>query len=396
MAKEKHHAFFGTPYGAVIQRKLVFDNSMEGFEKLLETVRIHTKPKGLEIPVFGLEATANYHKPLGEFLIRRGFQVVLVSGVAVRRNRELLDGRWDKNDTKDAANVADLVSQGKVLFYDYPSPAVREIQSLVSLKIKLKKMETGLLVRIRNHILAMYFPELDRFCQRGPDLSLAVIRRMLDPKRIAEMDFADFCMETIGRYPKPNQQLRLAAILNAARNSVGCGFTEAAGFEAAMLVESLLDTRGQVKRTEKMIRKTAKQLPHYEYLMSIPGFGPDITSRVIAAIGDPWRFDNYRQVLKLAGLDLNASRSGKTSGGAKPVLSKRGKSNLRYALYQAALIASTRNPPFMEWMAEKIQGREKERGIKTKMRVKLAAKMLVIAWTLMKNQEPFDPKYLNI
>ena len=30
--------------------------------------------------------------------------------------RPLLDGRWDTNDTRDAANVADLVSQGKCLF----------------------------------------------------------------------------------------------------------------------------------------------------------------------------------------------------------------------------------------------------------------------------------------
>ena len=50
----------------------------------------------------------------------------------------------------------------------------------------------------------------------------------------------------------------------------------------------------------------------------------------------------------------------------------------------------------MQWMANQLQGREKERGIKTKMRVKLAAKMLVIAWTLMKNQEPFDPKSLGM
>ena len=39
--------------------------------------------------------------------------------------------------------------------------------------------------------------------------------------------------------------------------------------------------------------------------------------------------------------------------------------------------------------------REKEKGIKTKMRVKLAAKMLVIAWTLMKKKELFNPEYLR-
>jgi len=30
------------------------------------------------------------------------------------------------------------------------------------------------------------------------------------------------------------------------------------------------------------------------------------------------------------------------------------------------------------------------------MRVKLAAKLLVIAWTLMKKQEPFNPEYLKV
>ena len=44
----------------------------------------------------------------------------------------------------------------------------------------------------------------------------------------------------------------------------------------------------------------------------------------------------------------------------------------------------------------KLRGREREPGIKTKMRVKLAAKLLIIAWTLMKKKEPFNPDYLNI
>ncbi len=79
-----------------------------------------------------------------------------------------------------------------------------------------------------------------------------------------------------------------------------------------------------------------------------------------------------------------------------PVISKKGKADLRYALYQAALIASTRNINFIKYFAAKLRGRERERGIKTKIRVKLAAKMLVIAWTLMKNKEPFNPDYLQV
>ena len=78
------------------------------------------------------------------------------------------------------------------------------------------------------------------------------------------------------------------------------------------------------------------------------------------------------------------------------VISKRGKANLRYALYQAALIASTRNEHFMKYFTDKLTGRERERGIKTKMRVKLSAKMLIIAWTLMKKKEVFDPGYITV
>ena len=78
------------------------------------------------------------------------------------------------------------------------------------------------------------------------------------------------------------------------------------------------------------------------------------------------------------------------------MISKNGKSDLRYALYQAAFIASTKNRDFMMWFTHKLQDRQREKGIQTKMRVKLAAKMLVIAWTLMKKKEPFSPNYLNL
>jgi len=118
--------------------------------------------------------------------------------------------------------------------------------------------------------------------------------------------------------------------------------------------------------------------------------------RVLASISNPWRFNSSKQLLKIAGYDLNAQRSGKKSNNAVPVISKRGNSELRYALYQAAHVASTRNPEFIRYFTRMRRGRERERGIKTKMKVKLAAKMLKIAWTLMRKQELFDPDHLII
>jgi transposase len=138
------------------------------------------------------------------------------------------------------------------------------------------------------------------------------------------------------------------------------------------------------------------QFAEYSFVLTIPGFGPYISARVLASISNPWRFDNSSQVLKLAGYDLSAERSGKRSDDVVPVISKRGNSELRYALYQAAHVASSHNPDFIRYYTRILRGRERERGIKTKMKVKLAAKMLKIAWTLMKKQEVFNPDHLII
>ena len=396
VAKDNHKAFFGTATGKTLFKRLVFKNNIEGFERLLSQVDALKVQHGLKKVVFGLEPTANYHKPLGEFLIKCSRMVVLVSGVAVKRNRELLDGRWDKHDTKDAANVADLISQGKCLYYEYPPMPLRDLRSLLSLKRRLKKQEHGTRVRIRNHLLAQYFPELDRYYGRSGSEGLAIVRWCLNPSVIAGLEFNEFVnLVAPGNRGSIGQQKRLKAIWNKAIDSIGCDVGESVEFEAKVLVEGLRQIRESIRDTEDKIEDICLGFPEYSYLLTIPGFGPDVSSKVLCAIGNPFRFNTAPQVLKMAGLDLSATLSGKNSDAVTPVISKKGKAYLRYALYQAAMIASIRNQDFIIYFTNKLRGREKEKGIKTKMRVKLAAKLLVIAWTLMKKQEPFDPEYLN-
>ena len=83
---------------------------------------------------------------------------------------------------------------------------------------------------------------------------------------------------------------------------------------------------------------------------------------VLAAIGYAQRFESTKQLLRLAGLDLNASRSGKRSQAAVPVISKAGKADLRYALYQAARVATSLTAEFKAYFKRLLKGREKEKG----------------------------------
>ncbi|MBC8391173.1 MAG: IS110 family transposase [Deltaproteobacteria bacterium] len=395
VAKDKHYSFFGSARGETFLRRLIFENSITGFEKLKSRIESIQAARGKQKIVLGLEPTGNYHKALGQWLIDQCYQLVLVTGKAVKENRETLDGRWDKNDTKDSANVADLVAQGKCQFYENPDPQIIQLRNLLSLRKRLKREEHSLRMRIRNSLVCKYFPEMDRCWGTCLQENLSIVRYFLDPKKITAMTFRDFLIRVSTKDRGDRQLKRLRKIYDAAADSIGCPVGPGAEFEAEMLVERLLGVRKRIEETRSRVKEVAEQFASYKKLQTIPGIGPYISALIIATIGDPNRFKSYKQVIRLAGLDLNAKRSGKRSNLAVPVISKRGDADLRYGLYQAALIASYRNEHFIKYYTRTLKGRERERGIRTKMRVKLASKLLIIAWTLMKKSEEFDPSLLT-
>ncbi len=390
IGKDKHHAFFGTAYGKTLLRRLLFDNNIKGYQKLMEQIDILVSQYQLKKVILGLEPTGNYHKPLARWLLSMGHEVVYVAGKAVKDNRQLLDGRWDKHDTKDSANVADLMSQGKCQFYEYPDDELLTLRSLLSLRKRLKKEEHRLRMQIRNSLLAKYFPEMDRHWGSCLEENLSIVYWYLDPRKIAATEFREFVKHVTTTDRGLRQVQRLRKIYETAKESVGLPVDSAVAFEARLLVDRLRQNRLEVSRTMDEIKRICVKLPGYDLLQTIPGFGPYITALVLGSLGNPFRFKSRKQVIRLAGLDLNANRSGKTSNTAVPVISKKGNADLRYGLYQAGFIASFHNDAFRRLFHRSLEGRQGERGIKTKMRVKLAAKILVIAWTILKNNEPFD------
>jgi len=64
---------------------------------------------------------------------------------------------------------------------------------------------------------------------------------------------------------------------------------------------------------------------------------------VLASINNPFRFENRKQLVKMAGYDLCANRSGRTRDKTIPVISKKANGELCYALYQAANVADAKS-----------------------------------------------------
>jgi transposase len=117
IGKSKHCAFLGTTNGKTIKRGMRVENIASGFEHLLTMGQFYMDRDGFKDIVFGLEPASVYHKPLAEFLITHEHLVVYVTNEAIKKNRSLLDGRWDKNDTEDSANEDVPELQRQVCYY---------------------------------------------------------------------------------------------------------------------------------------------------------------------------------------------------------------------------------------------------------------------------------------
>ena len=73
---------------------------------------------------------------------------------------------------------------------------LKELRSLVSLKRRLKKQAHGLRARIRNHLLAQYFPELDRYYGQSESDALTIVRWCVNPSVIAGLDY-DYLLQLV-------------------------------------------------------------------------------------------------------------------------------------------------------------------------------------------------------
>ena len=79
------------------RRRMTVLNTADGYQRLIALLR------GFEMPItIGFEATVNHYWSLMHALRAAGFDLKLVSPVALARTQEALHNIWDKYDPKDA------------------------------------------------------------------------------------------------------------------------------------------------------------------------------------------------------------------------------------------------------------------------------------------------------
>ena len=104
------------------------------------------------------EATGNFHRALAYRLGNAGFEVKLVSSVALARTREALNNSWDKNDPKDAQVILHMMQIGNEQFYHDPMLCgTNDLQELSKTHDIVSRSKTELWHRVLTHYLPLYF-----------------------------------------------------------------------------------------------------------------------------------------------------------------------------------------------------------------------------------------------
>ena len=358
IAQAEHVAQLRHAHTRIVVPTLTIPNTTRGFTQLWARIQQAQRATGCREVVCGLEPTGTYHQAIAAFLERQGADVLLLSSSVAYWNRRTQDGTWDKNDRKDAANCADLLEQGKVLFYSQPDGPLAELRRLVKC-----------LRRARGELAA---------CKARWRTSL---RPALGP---------------MGE-PLPNRlRVELPAVLQAWERAAPGHPAVAQGRLPLGLATACADLGAQVTAVqariaalEQALTPLAERLPPYALLRTIPGIGPTVAAVLLAEIGDVAWFTKFSQLRKLAGLDIVRVQTGKFAGQGR--ISKCGRGLLRWALYQAAMGVSRTAGGRARLAALKAK-RQGDRYAGFKAIVELAAKVLRVVWGVWRSGTPYDPR----
>lgn len=125
------------------------------------------------------------------------------------------------------------------------------------------------------------------------------------------------------------------------------------------------------------------------YLLSIPGIGVITAAGFLAEVGDLSHYEHWRQLQKLAGLNLVEDSSGQKKGAR--VISKRGRRGLRNLLYQASLVLVAKNKEFRA-LYHYLLTRPENPLRKKQVLVAISLKLLRVMFTLGWERRLYDPQ----
>jgi len=307
-------------------------------------------------------------------------QVYQLNALAVKRfrDREL---HGSVTDARSALTIARYLHSG-LRSADRPyEPGLAGLT--VRYRTTCKTRERG--TQVRNELqslLPAVHPELVQYCRHGvPDWVLALLQQYPTTGALGRVRSA-----TVARLPQITLD-RAELLVAAAKGSVGALQDEDTGATVAYLAAEAQRLDAQVAAAKEYLGQRLQADPLVRRLVTIPGIGQWTAVVLRLEIGTFARFANVASLIAFAGLDPAYHQSG--DGEVRFRISKRGRSEIRAALYMSVLSGVRHNPPVRAFY-QRLVGRGKRSGVAL---TACMAKLLRIAFACVRTDEDFDPQH---
>ena len=348
VGSEKHFFRAFNWRGIELTRKPVpFSNSMGGFNSFYNTIVELMQKNNLEEAMVGIEPTGHYWFDLAHFMGGKNISFVMVNPHHVHKSKELDDNSPSKNDRKDPRIIAGLVKDGRYFYSYMPTGVYAELRNASNRRFVLVGEQTRAKNRLQKWI-AVYFPEFKGiYTHIDSKGGLLVLKHAATPDEIVSLGVDGIIGIWKSEKLRGNGRKKAMQIVNAAVDSIGLksGLTEAR-MEIQDLIEDYELNAKRLERVNDLIKELCLQIKHVDKLLEIKGIGITTVAGFIAEVGDITRFNDTKELQKLAGLELVADSSGKHKG--KSRISKRGRKRLRYLLFEAAISVVGKNEEFRQ------------------------------------------------
>jgi transposase len=353
------------------------------FLQRMEGLRQKHRAAGI---IVAMEPSNYFWKLLAKELEEKKIPYHLVNAYTVKKHREGNQLDRSKDDRRDAGQIAELSRNGHYTQTRLQKGAYEELRQYATLYDQLIQS----LRREKNvlwGLVGQVFPELSReFKDLTGETCLAFLGSFASAASLRQLNVDDFIAQVRKAFSGNKlcvSKLRRAHQLAAA----SIGITE--GLQAIQLaiqvhLAELYTVQEQLKRVISAMTASLAPMPETPYLLSMKSLGTVSAAIFLAEVGDPNRYHNAAQWVKLAGIQPTPNSSGKKQRSQTP-MSRQGRSRLRTMLYFTCLRLVHQDDHFAQLYSH-LQRRPNNPLTKMQALGVLMNKLLHILWALVHNQ----------
>lgn len=387
IGKRHHEAGLINDKGDPVGKTLRFSNSKKGSEKLLGFINQYNLTP--DNTLLGIEATGHYWLSIFSYLHKLGFKTTVFNPLQSDALRHFYI-RKTKTDTSDAYLIA------QVIRIDSPdeTPFIEEdllrLRNLERLRYSFVDQTSDLKRKIIS-LLDQVFPEYEQvFSDIFGKTSTEILLNSPLPEDLLNIDTEKLASIlnhfSKGRLGESRANEKAQLLKENATNTFGISIgTDVFKLQIQLLLEQISLIESHLKQIETVMIEISNRQEHF--LTTITGIG-DVTACVILGeIGSIERFERPEQLVAFAGLDASVHQSGDFTS-SRTRLSKRGSPYLRRAIWQAAFVASYRDPA-LSLHYQRLRKRGKAHGTAVGA---VARKLTHIIFAILRDKKPYEPR----